>query len=99
MTEKIIQNFKKSLVYRYTKNLFQLMPKKLVLALSLMVLISLIQGISLILLVPLLQLVGLSMGQGFFRSNCKFNFSYFHYIRITSKFTKHFGYICASNQF
>ena len=64
MTEKIIQNFKKSLVYRYTKNLFQLMPKKLVLALSLMVLISLIQGISLILLVPLLQLVGLNVGQG-----------------------------------
>ena len=40
------------------------MPKKVTLALCLMVLISLIQGISLILLVPLLQLVGLNVGQG-----------------------------------
>ena len=40
------------------------MPKKVTLALCLMVLISLIQGISLILLVPLLQLVGLNAVQG-----------------------------------
>jgi len=57
-------NIKKSLLSRYTKNLFRLMPKKVTLALCLMVLISLIQGISLILLVPLLQLVGLNVGQG-----------------------------------
>ena len=64
MTEKIVSNIKKSLLSRYTKNLFQLMPKKVTLALCLMVLISLIQGISLILLVPLLQLVGVNVGQG-----------------------------------
>ena len=64
MTRTILLNIKKSLLTRYTKNLFQLMPKKVTLALCLMVLISLIQGISLILLVPLLQLVGLNVGQG-----------------------------------
>ena len=64
MTGKIISNIKNSLLGQYTKNLFQLMPKKVTLALCLMVLISLIQGISLILLVPLLQLVGLNVGQG-----------------------------------
>jgi len=64
MTEKIVSNIKKCLLSRYTKNLFQLMPKKVTLALCLMVLISLIQGISLILLVPLLQLVGVNVGQG-----------------------------------
>ena len=65
MIENSILNFKKSIINRYTKNLFQLMPKKVVLSLCLMVLISLIQGISLVLLVPLLQLVGLNVGQGF----------------------------------
>ncbi len=64
MTENIILNFKKSLLGRYTNSLFQLMPKKVTLALCLMVLISLTQGISLILLVPLLQLVGLNVAQG-----------------------------------
>ena len=64
MTENIIQNFKKSLLGRYTNSLFQLMPKKVTLALCLMVLISLTQGVSLILLVPLLQLVGLNVAQG-----------------------------------
>lgn len=64
MTENIILNFKKSLLGRYTNSLFQLMPKKVTLALCLMVLISLTQGVSLILLVPLLQLVGLNVAQG-----------------------------------
>ena len=64
MTIKIVSSIKKSFLGEYTKNLFQLMPKKVTLALCLMVLISLIQGISLILLVPLLQLVGLNVGQG-----------------------------------
>ena len=64
MAENIIINFKKSLLGRYTNNLFQLMPKKVTLALCLMVLISLTQGVSLILLVPLLQLVGLNVTQG-----------------------------------
>ena len=64
MTGKIISNIKQSLLSQYTKHLFRLMPKKVTLALCLMVLISLIQGISLILLVPLLQLVGLNVGQG-----------------------------------
>ena len=64
MTGKIISNIKKSLLGRYTKHLFQLMPKKVAIALCLMVLISLIQGVSLVLLVPLLQLVGLNVGQG-----------------------------------
>ena len=64
MAENIILNFKKSLLGRYTNSLFQLMPKKVTLALCLMVLISLTQGVSLILLVPLLQLVGLNVTQG-----------------------------------
>lgn len=64
MNGNIIINFKKSLLGRYTCNLFQLMPKKVTLALFLMVLISLLQGASLLLLVPLLQLVGLNVGQG-----------------------------------
>ena len=64
MAENIILNFKKSLLGRYTNSLFQLMPKKVTLALCLMVLISLTQGVSLILLVPLLQLVGLNVAQG-----------------------------------
>ena len=62
--EDIILNFKKSLLGQYTKNLTQLMPKKVILALFLMVGISLIEGVSLLLLIPLLQLVGLDVGQG-----------------------------------
>ena len=64
MIENFILNYKNSLLGRYTKNLFQFMPKKVTLALCLMVLISLTQGLSLILLVPLLQLVGLNVAQG-----------------------------------
>ena len=56
--------FKKSLLGKYTINLFHFKPKMVTLTLCLMVLISLLQGISLILLVPLLQLVGLNVGQG-----------------------------------
>ncbi len=58
------ENYNKSLLGQYTKNLVKLMPKQVSLALFLMVLISLMQGISLLLLVPLLQLVGLNVGQG-----------------------------------
>ena len=65
MKLNILTDFKKSITGQYTKNLFLLMPKKVTLALCLMVLISLLQGLSLILLVPLLQLVGLNVGQGF----------------------------------
>lgn len=57
-------NFKDTLVGQYTKNLAQLMPRKLILALLLMVLISLNEAVSLIILIPLLQLVGLDVGQG-----------------------------------
>ena len=64
MTRNIILNFKKSLLGQFTQNLTQLMPKKVALALSLMVGISLIEGVSLLLLIPLLQLVGLDVGQG-----------------------------------
>lgn len=59
-----IINFKDTLVGQYTKNLAQLMPRKLILALSLMVLMSLNEAISLVILIPLLQLVGLDVGQG-----------------------------------
>lgn len=60
----IIANFKNSLLGNYFKNLTKLMPKKVTLSITLMVLISLIEGLSLLLLIPLLQLVGLDMGQG-----------------------------------
>ncbi len=64
MVGKIFTNFKESLLSQYTKILIELMQKKVAIALSLMVLISLSEGISLLLLVPLLQLVGLDVGQG-----------------------------------
>jgi len=64
MFEKIILNFKNSLLGSYTKDLTSLMPEKVIISLALMVLISFLQGISLLLLVPLLQLVGLNVSQG-----------------------------------
>lgn len=56
--------FKKSLLGQYTQNLTQLMPRKVVLALALMVILSLNEAVSLLILVPLLGLVGLDVGQG-----------------------------------
>lgn len=56
--------FKNSLLGEFTRNLTQFMPKKVVLALSLMVLLSLNEAFSLLILIPLLGLVGLDMGQG-----------------------------------
>ena len=57
-------NFKDSLLGQFTQNLTSLMPRKVVLALTLMVLLSLNEAISLLILVPLLGLVGLDVGQG-----------------------------------
>ena len=56
--------FKDSLLGKFTQNLTLLMPRKVVLAISLMVLLSLNEAVSLIILVPLLGLVGLDVGQG-----------------------------------
>lgn len=64
MVGRIFLNFKKSLLGEYTKNLMGIMPRKVVVSLILMVLLSLSEGISLLLLVPLLQLVGLNVSQG-----------------------------------
>ena len=48
----------------FTENLISLMPRKVVLALTLMVILSLNEAVSLLILVPLLGLVGLDVGQG-----------------------------------
>lgn len=58
------QYLKNSLLGQFTQNLTSLMPRKVVLALTLMVLLSLNEAISLLILVPLLGLVGLDVGQG-----------------------------------
>lgn len=59
-----VKYFKDSLLGQFTQNLTSLMPRKVVLALSLMVLLSLNEAVSLLILVPLLGLVGLDVGQG-----------------------------------
>jgi len=59
-----IGDFKDSLLGKFSRNLTSLMPRKVVLALSLMVLLSLNEAVSLLILVPLLGLVGLDVGQG-----------------------------------
>ncbi len=64
MVENILNNFKRSLLGQYIKNLIKLMPQNIALTITLMVIISLIQGVSLVLLVPLLQLVGMNVDQG-----------------------------------
>ncbi|MEN6291144.1 MAG: ABC transporter transmembrane domain-containing protein, partial [Methanobacterium sp.] len=64
MTGNIIKNFKKGLLNQYTKHLIQLMPRKIAITISLMVLMSLNEAVSLLILVPLLGLVGLDVGQG-----------------------------------
>lgn len=48
----------------FTENLISLMPRKVLLALILMVILSLNEAVSLLILVPLLGLVGLDVGQG-----------------------------------
>ncbi|KUK75397.1 ABC transporter ATP-binding protein [Methanobacterium sp. 42_16] len=58
------QYFKNSLMGEFTRNLISLMPRKVALALTLMVILSLNEAVSLLILVPLLGLVGLDVGQG-----------------------------------
>jgi ATP-binding cassette subfamily C protein len=53
-----------NLLVNFTRNLTQLMPRKVSIALMLMVIISFNEAISLIILIPLLQLVGLDVAQG-----------------------------------
>lgn len=59
-----LKYYKNSLLRNYTRNLTQLMPRKVVLAITLMVLLSLTEAVGLVLLIPLLGLVGLDVGQG-----------------------------------
>ena len=77
MLENVSDNFKKSLLGRYTKNLIQLMPKNVTMALFLMVLISLVQGVSLLLLVPLTATSGVECGTRIIGPDCKFCFNNF----------------------
>jgi ATP-binding cassette, subfamily C, bacterial len=64
MATKFVFPWKKNIIWTYITDLTGLMPKKIVFALSLMVLVTLTEGIGLLLLVPLLQLVGLDVQQG-----------------------------------
>ena len=75
------------------------MPKKVILALFLMVGISLIEGVSLVLLIPLLQLVGLDVGQGSLGQIAGDSFCFFRYFRIATKFVNGFGNIRGGDQF
>jgi len=59
-----LKYYKNSLLRKYTRNLTQLMPRKVLLAITLMVLLSLTEAVGLVLLIPLLGLVGLDVGQG-----------------------------------
>jgi len=59
-----LEYFKKSLLGKYTENLFTLMPRNVTLALTLMVILSLTEAVTLLILIPLLGLVGLDVGQG-----------------------------------
>jgi ATP-binding cassette subfamily C protein len=60
----MLKQFKNSLMGEFTRNLISLMPRKVVLTLTLMVILSLNEAVSLLILVPLLGLVGLDVGQG-----------------------------------
>jgi ATP-binding cassette subfamily C protein len=60
----MLKQFKNSLMGEFTRNLISLMPWKVVLTLTLMVILSLNEAVSLLLLVPLLGLVGMDVGQG-----------------------------------
>lgn len=64
MARYTYSNYNNSLLGNYTRNLTQLMPRKIALALTLMVLLSLNEAVSLLILIPLLGLVGLDVGQG-----------------------------------
>ncbi|ADZ09101.1 Xenobiotic-transporting ATPase [Methanobacterium lacus] len=64
MIRRICNDFKYSLMGRYTADLIKSMPKKIIISIVLMVTISLLQGISLLMLIPLLQLVGLNVSDG-----------------------------------
>ncbi|BDZ71686.1 hypothetical protein GCM10025861_22030 [Methanobacterium petrolearium] len=55
---------KNSLLGQYSRNLTQLMPRKVTIALILMVFLSFTEALGLLMLVPLLGLVGLDVGQG-----------------------------------
>ena len=59
-----IDKYNNSLLGQFTRNLTLLMPRKVTLAVILMVIISLNEAVSLLVLIPLLQLVGLDVGQG-----------------------------------
>jgi len=59
-----INQCKNSLLGQFTKNLTQLMSRKVALTIALMVVISFNEAVSLLILIPLLQLVGLDVGQG-----------------------------------
>ena len=59
-----LKYFKDSPLGQFTLDLTRLMPRKVALALTLMVLLSLSEVVSLLILVPLLGLVGLDVGQG-----------------------------------
>ncbi|MFA0832414.1 MAG: ABC transporter ATP-binding protein [Methanobacterium formicicum] len=60
----VIDKYRNSLLGQFTRNLTQLMPRKVTLAVVLMVVISFNEAVSLLILIPLLQLVGLDVGQG-----------------------------------
>lgn len=60
----MLKYFKNSLMGEFIRNLISLMPRKVALVLTLMVILSLNEAVSLLILVPLLGLVGLDMGQG-----------------------------------
>ncbi|WP_321422021.1 ABC transporter ATP-binding protein [uncultured Methanobacterium sp.] len=59
-----MDKYKNSLMGQFTSNLTQLMPRKVSLAVVLMVVISFNEAVSLLVLIPLLQMVGLDVGQG-----------------------------------
>jgi ATP-binding cassette subfamily C protein len=59
-----LKYYKDSLLGLFARNLTRLMPRKVAMALTLMVLLSLSEAVSLLILVPLLGLVGLDVGQG-----------------------------------
>lgn len=64
MGQDSILNFKETIVGQYTENLVSFMPRKLIISLSLMILMSFNEAVSLVILIPLLQLIGLDVGQG-----------------------------------
>ena len=84
----VLKNFnpvvllKKDVIWSYIKALTSFMPRKVILAISLMIFISLTEGIGLLLLVPLLGLVGLDVQQGALGQMAGFIASLFAFIGI-----------------